>query len=249
MRSRTARSRIFIGDVHGCADELDDLLECLDFDPERHELWFAGDLANRGPLALRALRRVKEVATGTVLGNHDLHLLGVAAGERELRAHDTIEPILSAPDRDELLGWLRTQPLLVEWDDVVLVHAGLHPHWDHPGDVAGPLEAQISQGRIPWTSDELAFLTRVRECNAQGERPSRDALAESSEGSWRPWHSFYRGSRTVVWGHWAACGLVNAQRLRGLDSGCVWGGALSAWRADEDEIVTVPARRRYLDPE
>jgi bis(5'-nucleosyl)-tetraphosphatase (symmetrical) len=239
------RCRIFIGDVHGCADELEDLLECLDFRPDRHELWFAGDLANRGPHALRALRRVREVATGVVLGNHDLHLLGVAAGDRELREADTIAPILSAPDCEELLAWLRRQPLLVEWDDVVLVHAGLHPRWHDPGKVAASLQREVARGQIPWKDEDLAFLTRARECDATGRRPEGDDVA----GDWQPWHSFYAGTRTVVWGHWAAFGLVNLPRLRGLDSGCVWGGALSAWRVDEDEIVSVPARRVYLRPE
>jgi bis(5'-nucleosyl)-tetraphosphatase (symmetrical) len=239
------RKRIFIGDVHGCADELDDLLNALDYRPKRHALWFAGDVANRGPQALRAMRRVREVATGLVLGNHDLHLLGVAAGNRELRAEDTLAEVLEAPDRDELLDWLRGWPLVAEWDDVTLVHAGLHPDWKRPREIAAPLERRIGKGAIPWTDDALTFLTRVRLCDAKGNLPR----GRRDDPSLRPWFDFYRGSRTVVWGHWAARGLVTAPRLRGLDSGCVWGGSLSAWIADEDRIVSVPARRTYVEPD
>jgi bis(5'-nucleosyl)-tetraphosphatase (symmetrical) len=237
--------RIFIGDVHGCADELDELLNELDYRPDRHALWFAGDVANRGPHALRAMRRVHEVAAGMVLGNHDLHLLAVADGTRPLRREDTIGELLDAPDRDELLGWLRQRPLVAEWDDVVLVHAGLHPRWKNPRKIAAPLERRIGRGKVPWSDPDLAFLTRVRTCDERG----RPGNGEASGPAFRPWFDFYRGKRTVVWGHWAARGLVTAPRLRGLDSGCVWGGALSAWIADEDRIVSVPARRAYVRAE
>lgn len=238
------RGRVFIGDVHGCADELDDLLTAIDYRPDRHRLYFAGDVANRGPQALRAMRRVREIASGVVLGNHDLHLLGVAAGERPVRREDTLSPVLEAPDRDELLAWLRECPLVLEWDDVILVHAGLRPDWDRPREIAAPLERRIARGKIPWKNDALAFLTRVRTCDERGARGG----AEPNR-AFRPWYEHYRGERTVVWGHWAARGLVVAPRLRGLDSACVWGGSLSAWIADEDRIVSVPARRAYLQPE
>jgi len=235
---------VFIGDVHGCADELDDLLDAIGFDPRRHALWFAGDLANRGPDALRAMRRVREVAAGAVLGNHDLHLLGVADGSRKLRRDDTIGEILDAPDREELLDWMRGLPLAVEWDDVTLVHAGLHPGWKRARKVAAPLEKRIQAGHIPWDDETLSILTRIRECDAHGRRPP---LAKPHR--LRPWHEFYRGRRIVVWGHWAAAGLVNEARLRGLDSGCVWGGSLSAWLTEGDRIVSVPARKVYVAPD
>ena len=238
------RDRVFIGDVHGCADELEDLLEAIGYDPERHALWFAGDLANRGPHALRAMRRVREIAAGAVLGNHDLHLLGVADGSRRLRRDDTIGEVLDAPDRDELLSWLRALPLAVEWDDVTLVHAGLHPDWKRAGKAAAPLEQRIAAGDIPWEDESLSILTRIRECDARGRRPP-----EAKPNRLRPWYEFYRGRRIVVWGHWAAAGLVNEARLRGLDSGCVWGGSLSAWLAAEDRIVSVRAREVYAEME
>lgn len=236
--------RIFIGDVHGCADELDELLERVAYDPASDAVWFVGDLANRGPHPLRAIRRAREVATGVVLGNHDLHLLGVAAGERDLRPVDTIDAVLEASDREELLAWLRAQPLLVEWEDLILVHAGLSPAWESPRSVASPLERGIATGFIPWENDDLSFLTRVRKCDADGRVPTRGARTADL----RPWDEFHRGPRTVVFGHWAARGLVHEEHRRGLDSGCVWGGSLSAWIAEEDRLVSVPARRTYQQP-
>jgi len=127
---------------------------------------------------------------------------------------------------------------------VILVHAGLHPAWTRPRDAASPLERRIAAGEIPWKEEALAFLTRVRTCDARGARGGAEPDAR-----FRPWYEHYRGGRTVVWGHWAARGLVTAPRLRGLDSGCVWGGSLSAWIVDEDRIVSVPARRTYVPPE
>lgn len=238
----SARQRVFVGDLQGCADELEDLLESVAYDPARHELWFVGDLVNRGPFSLGVLRRLIALGADSVLGNHDLHLLRVAAGERKLSRQDTFEDVLEAPDREDLLAWLRTRPLVHEWDDLVLVHAGLHPAWDDPGAVARPLEAAIARDEIPADDEDLRFLTRVRHCNAKGRRPANE---------WRPgpgfapWDVHYRGARMVVCGHWAARGLVRGKRVRSLDSGCIWGGELSAWLADEDRFVSVPARRTY----
>jgi bis(5'-nucleosyl)-tetraphosphatase (symmetrical) len=239
-----ARTRIFVGDVQGCARELDALLEALDFDAARSELWFAGDLVNRGPDSLGALRRARELGARSVLGNHDLHLLGLAAGTRKARPDDTLDDVLAAPDRDALLDWLRQQPLVRVWDDVVLVHAGLHPDWDDPQAIARPLEARIRAGNIPWDDPELSFLTRVRHCDARGRRPADDT---NPPAGFAPWDHFYRGRRTVVCGHWAQRGLVRSERIRGIDTGCVWGGALTGWIAEPDRIVSVPALRRYQD--
>jgi bis(5'-nucleosyl)-tetraphosphatase (symmetrical) len=233
--------RIFVGDIQGCADELDDLLELLNFDTAAHELFCVGDLVNRGPFALRTLRRLRKLGAQSVLGNHDLHLLAVAAGERNLRETDTLDDVLAAPDREELLQWLRERPLLIEWPELVLVHAGLSPLWSDYAAIARPLEASIRTGRIPWQSDELGFMTRVRLCDAQGQRSNE---LEAND-RFRPWDEFYRGERIVVCGHWASRGLVQSERLRALDSGCVWGGRLSAWIAEEDRIVSVPARKSY----
>jgi bis(5'-nucleosyl)-tetraphosphatase (symmetrical) len=233
--------RIFIGDVQGCADELDDLLAALSFDRSRHELHFAGDLVNRGPASARALRRVIELGGDSVLGNHDLHLLAVAAGKRAPRPGDTLDDILSAPDRNDLLDWLRRQKLVRGWNDLLLVHGGLHPQWQNPQAIAAPLEEKIARGELPLDDPNLRFLTRVRYCSADGELP-RD---EQPGPGFKPWDAYYRGARIVVCGHWAQRGLVRTKRVRGLDTGCVWGGRLTAWIAEEDRFVSVPARRTY----
>src|ERR1017187_971200 len=121
-----------IGDIQGCYSELQQLLEQIHFDPVQDKLWLVGDLVNRGPNSLQVLRLVKSLGESaiTVLGNHDLHLLAVAAGETELHRSDTLDEVLNAPDRDELLFWLRLQRLIYEKDGYVLVHAGLLPQWN-----------------------------------------------------------------------------------------------------------------------
>jgi bis(5'-nucleosyl)-tetraphosphatase (symmetrical) len=235
--------RVFVGDVQGCADELEDLLRVLDEEAGRHELWFVGDLVNRGPASARVLRRLIELGADSVLGNHDLHLLLTANGKRSLAPGDTLQDVLEAPDRDALLGWLRMRPLVREWDDLVLVHAGLHPDWQSPRVVAAPLEAAIARGEVPWRDRDLRFLTRARYCDSTGALPPKHA--NPCAPPYAPWDHHYRGERTVVCGHWAARGLVRGERVRRLDSGCVWGGRLSAWIAEQDRFVSVPARRAY----
>jgi bis(5'-nucleosyl)-tetraphosphatase (symmetrical) len=242
--STRRRRRVFIGDLQGCADELEDLLEALAYDPTRHELYFVGDLVNRGPASARVLRRVMDLGAGSVLGNHDLHLLDVARGERPLRASDTFQDVLEASDRDVLLQWLRTRPLVEVWDDAVLVHAGLHPHWGDPRTIAAPIEAAIASGEIPHGDADLDFLVEVRHCDADGNRP-RDENNPGAE--FAPWDRHYEGRRTVVCGHWAARGFVRTGRVCSLDTGCVWGGALTAWIFEEDRFVSVPARASYQE--
>jgi len=234
--------RVFIGDLQGCADELEDLLAALPYDPQRHTLWFTGDLVNRGPASLRALRRVIELGADSVLGNHDVHLLAAAAGRRTPKPSDTIDDVLAAPDREALLDWVRHRPLIKTWDDILLVHAGIRPEWDDPERIARALEARIAAGELPLDDPDLRFLTTVRHLTDDGEQVETDATGISDSA---PWDHFYLGDRTVVCGHWAARGLVVKERLRALDSGCVWGGKLTAWIAEEDRIISVPARRTY----
>ena len=239
------RQRVFIGDVQGCSGELSDLLERLEFDPARHDLWFTGDLVNRGPDSLVVLRLVQNLGANSVLGNHDLHLLRAASGERAASPRDTFQDVLDAPDRQPLLEWLRERPLVRVWDDLVLVHAGLSPGWDDPTAVANSLTLEIRAGRIPWDDPDLRFLVQARHCDAAGQRPADDLHPPVG---FHPWDRFYRGRRTVVFGHWAARGKVCEARVRGLDTGCVWGGSLTAWIAEEDRFVSVPARRTYQTP-
>lgn len=241
----TVTQRVFVGDVQGCIDELEDLLAALRYDPAQHRVFFVGDLVNRGPGSARTLRRAIDLGADSVLGNHDLHLLAVAAGERTANAGDTLDDVLAAPDREQLLAWLRHRPLVIDWPDIILVHAGLHPRWRDPKAVARPLETKIATGVLPLEDPTLQFLTRVRYCDAGGRRIE----AVSDPGPpWAPWDEFYRGERIVVCGHWAVRGVAIKPRLRALDSGCVWGGKLTAWIAEEDRLLSVPARRAYQQP-
>ena len=231
-----ARRRIFVGDVQGCREELEALLEECAFDPAADELHPVGDLVNRGPDSAGALRVFRSLPTGGVLGNHDLHLLRVRAGTRKLGRRDTLEELLQGDEADELCAWLAERPLLRAWDDLWLVHAGLHPRWEDPAaelDGLDPLQPHPA----------LDFATRVRHCDAEGRTPERDDPPPPPP--YAAWWAHRARARTVVFGHWAARGLVLEPGLRGLDTGCVWGGRLTAWIAEEDRLVSVPARRAY----
>ena len=179
-----------------------------------------------------------------MLGNHDLHLLRVAQGVRRLRARDTLQAVLDAPDREALLAWLAEKPFVKRWDDVWLVHGGFDPRWTDPERELARLDPLASDPR----SD---FATRVRFCTADGQRPERDDPPPMLP--YRPWFEHWgalvKDQRTVVFGHWAQKGLVFAPGLRGLDTGCVWGGRLTAWIAEEDRFESVPARRSYAELE
>lgn len=232
--------RVFIGDIQGCLHELDALLDLLAFDPSVHRIYCVGDLVNRGPHSLGVLRRLREIGADSVLGNHDLHCLAIHSGHRKRQKGDSLKKLLRADDADELLSWLRERPLIMEWDDVILVHAGIHPRWDDPRAVAASLEERIRKGKIPFHSNKLAFLTRVRHCNAKGKRPRGNAKDLSA---FLPWDEHYKGTKMAVCGHWALRGLVVKERLRALDTGCVWGGRLSAWICEEDRVISVPAEK------
>lgn len=232
--------RIFIGDIQGCRAELETLLERVRFDPARDVLCPVGDLVNRGPDSLGTLRLLVRLDARSVLGNHDVHLLQVAAGARAARGADTLADVLAAEDRGALLAWLAALPLVRRFDDVLLVHAALHPRWREPERELGAFDPlQPSRAAL--------FALRTRYCDREGNLPARD---DSPPGPpFRPWHDFYRaeehGGRTAVFGHWATQGLLLRAHLRGLDTGCVWGRELTAWIAEEDRIVSVPARRAY----
>jgi bis(5'-nucleosyl)-tetraphosphatase (symmetrical) len=230
--------RIFVGDVQACRVELERLLEALRFDPAQDRLEPVGDLVNRGPDSLGTLRLVRSLGGGGVLGNHDVHLLRVASGRRALRPQDTFGDVLEAPDRDALVDWLAERPFFRDLGDVWLVHAGLDPRWTDP--------AAVLAGCDPFDPDEDGdFAIRVRHCSADGERPRNDDPPPPAP--FRPWFEHWRGrvAPTIVFGHWAMRGLVREPGLRGLDTGCVWGGRLTAWIAEEDRLVQVPAERAY----
>lgn len=251
-----------IGDLQGCMSSCEALLARIEHDPARDELWLAGDLVNRGPRSLDALRWAREAASQVVLGNHDLHLLAVSAGLRRQKKKDTLAPILGAPDREELLEWLRGRPLLVRAQGAVMIHAGLLPEWtldeaeaqasELSDELRGPgwrglLERYFARQRAKSPLlRALEALTTLRTLDAEG-RPLagfKGPPAERPAGS-EPWFSApgrrWEGAERVFFGHWAALGFHEAPGAVGLDSGCVWGKALSAYRLEDDAHFCQPA--------
>lgn len=243
--------RIFVGDIQGCRAELERLLAALRFDPAQDELHPCGDFVNRGPDSAGVLRLLSSLRAPTggdavlgVLGNHDVHALRVARGLRRTGKRDTLDELLAASDRDALLAWLARRPFVRSWSDVVLVHAGLNPCWKDPERVLARLD--------PLREDaDLAFAVTVRHCTREGARPERDWPEPGPP--YRPWYEFWPSDpserRTVVFGHWGRAGLIVRPQVRGLDTGCVWGGQLTAWIADEDRLVQVDAERAYAEHE
>lgn len=258
-----------VGDIQGCYAEFQQLLELMRFDPAHDRLWLVGDLVNRGPGSLQVLRFVKSLgeAAITVLGNHDLHLLAVAEGAAQLHHSDTLDEVLEAPDRDELLAWLRQQRLLHAEDDFVLVHAGLMPQWSVKqavglarevenalrGDAYSTFLARM-YGNSPHNWDEAldgykrlrvitnAF-TRLRICSPEGEMEFKfKGETEKIPAGYMPWFDVPgRKSRkaTVVFGHWSALGLKITPNIIALDTGCLWGGAMTAIRLEDRRLYQV----------
>lgn len=238
--------RWFIGDVHGCARELDDLLRAIRFDAAVDELWFVGDLVNRGPDSAAVLRLVRDVSGRGVVGNHDLYAIRAASGRIPREDDDTLADLLGARDGPELLAALAAWPALVllpggPRDGICLVHAGLHPDWSDLAAVARRLDR--AGGEPARRADpDLAFATLVRCCTPEGRRVPWTGPAAECPAPARPWDELYRGERFVVHGHWAKRGLCRTERVLGLDSACAWGGPLTAWCAEEDRLVQVPSR-------
>jgi len=231
--------RIFIGDIQGCRAELEALLAEVAFDPAHDRLHPVGDLVNRGPDSLGVLRLLRKLDAQPVLGNHDVHLLRRAHGLRQSGSRDTLDAVLTAPDRGELLEWLGAQPFLRAFDDVLMVHAALNPAWEAP-------EKALAQHDPLQVHPNTDFATRVRYCDAGGNRPATDWPPPPAP--FVPWFEHWQAredERTVVFGHWARMGKVERPRVRGLDTGCVWGKELTAWIAEDDRFVSVPAARIY----
>ena len=255
-----------IGDLQGCYDPFRHLLDELAFDPDTDTLWLTGDLVNRGPKSLKTLRFVKSLgdAAITVLGNHDLHLLALAAGKVSGKQRfESLMKILNAPDCDELLEWLRQQPL-AHYDadlDTLIVHAGVYPDWSveqtlaYAAEVETRLQADDYEtlldkmyGNTPSTWSKklrgyarLRFiincLTRMRMLTAKG-RLNFSHSGSPFHGSRKlvPWFDFENPATAdtrVVFGHWSALGLMVLPKLVSLDSGCVWGRQLTAVRLDK----------------
>ncbi len=257
-----------IGDVQGCHDELQDLLARAAFDAQRDRLWFVGDLVNRGPASLEVLRFVRSLGERAVvvLGNHDLHLLCLAHGYAKKRADDTLDELLAAPDAPQLLDWLRTRSMMHVDNGHAMVHAGLLPQWSVAKalTLAREVEAALRDptyrdflanmyGGTPaaWRDDLAGWdrlrvivnaMTRLRFCNASGEMELRAKGAEAPAG-YQPWFELRSGAEPLlICGHWSALGLRITPRLAALDSGCVWGGSLTALRLEDRTLYQVPCR-------
>jgi bis(5'-nucleosyl)-tetraphosphatase (symmetrical) len=258
-----------IGDIQGCYDPFARLLDKLRFDPLADRLWLVGDLVNRGPQSAKVLRLARELGkpVTAVLGNHDLYLLMVAAGFTRRGKDDTLDNVLKAKDRDELLDWLVRRPLVHREDRYLVVHAGVPPAWSASEAVERGLEVSDVlrgkrskefllklQGDQPrqWDPrltgwDRLRFivnaLTRMRFCLPDGELVLRakGPPAKAPIGT-LPWFKVpYRAcwDHTVVCGHWSALGLHREDGVIALDTGCVWGGALSAIRLEDGALFQV----------
>ncbi|WP_302173652.1 symmetrical bis(5'-nucleosyl)-tetraphosphatase [uncultured Hydrogenophaga sp.] len=249
-----------IGDVQGCDGALGRLLDEAGFSPSRDTAYVLGDLVNRGPGSLATVRRLMGLGSSAqcLLGNHDLHLLAVSQGIRPPHRSDTLDDILEAPDRPALLDWLRHRPLALRVDGWLLVHAGVLPQWDAARTLAlaGEVEAALRgtdwagflrgmYGNTPDAWDDrlggadrlrviVNALTRLRLCTAEGvmEFKTKDSSSQAPEG-FMPWFDV-PGRRSagerIAFGHWSTLGTVTRPDLLALDTGCVWGGCLTAAR-------------------
>ena len=247
-----------IGDVQGCDEALGRLLHTVDFSASRDTLYLLGDLVNRGPDSVAVLRRLMalEGSAHCVLGNHDLHALAVAAGVRPASRMDTLQALLQADDRETLLGWLRQQALALQDHGVLMVHAGVLPQWSAADTLAHASELQAvlrspdgidflrqMYGNTPARWDErlqgmdrlrviVNALTRLRFCAADGtmEFDSKEGSAGAPAGH-MPWFDVpgrCTASDVVAFGHWSTLGWLDRPDVIALDTGCVWGGCLSA---------------------
>jgi bis(5'-nucleosyl)-tetraphosphatase (symmetrical) len=267
-------SLYLIGDLQGCQQPFQRLLDTIAFSPSRDALVLLGDQVNRGPDSLAVLRQLMALgaAADCLLGNHDLHLLAVAQGVRPAHRSDTLDGILNAPDRDALLDWVRQRPLALQRNGWLLVHAGVLPAWTAEQTVAladevsrllrssdGPQWLRHMYGNQPdhWRDDHpnadrwrvvVNALTRLRFCSADGvmEFATKDGSAAAAPG-FMPWFEVpgRRSAGTpIAFGHWSTLGLIQRPDLLALDTGCVWGGCLSAACLDSQgqvrEVIQIP---------
>ena len=255
-----------VGDLQGCLDPLHRLLEQAAFDPVQDQLWSAGDVVNRGPQSLQTLRYLYQLGNAfrMVLGNHDLHLLAVAHNIGNLKPKDTLQEILDAPDRQQLLEWLQQQPLLIRDHGYCMVHAGIPPQWSL--DTAEQLSKEVESaltgndaksyfdamyGNQPeiWSDDLTGterlraitnYLTRMRFCTAQSqlELTHKRGPKQAPKG-YAPWFSHperLTKDDKILFGHWASLeGKDCGDNLYPLDTGCVWGGKLRMIRLGDEQ--------------
>lgn len=266
-----------VGDVQGCKKPLKRLLKKVGFSWDRDMLWCTGDLVNRGPKCLKTLRFFYKHRDNMriVLGNHDLHLMAIAAGAKPLGRQDTLEPILLAKDRDTLIGWLHQQPLLYQEHGFALVHAGIPPQWSlkQAAKRAREVEAVLKNpncteffnamyGNEPslWSDDLQGmdrlrvitnYLTRMRYCYEDGRldllskgpltNPGGPAAKSKALDAWFNYPKRKTANDKILFGHWASLqGQTSTPNAIGLDTGCVWGNALTFYCLESGERVSTP---------
>jgi len=255
-----------IGDVQGCFEQLLALLEKIKFDPNTDRLWFTGDLVNRGPKSLETLRFVKSLGNSavTVLGNHDLHLLALYITGKTPQKKDTLDSVLGAPDRQDLLDWLLTRPLVHKEKNYCIVHAGFPPEWDIDQATTHALQIETilrsctvapfflnMYGNTPtkWSEqldgwERIRFitnsLTRIRFCRLDGKLEFKQkGKPGSQKKGYFPWFEHpYRRSRgtEIIFGHWSTLGYKNTDGVHCIDTGCLWGNKLTALKLDKNEM-------------
>lgn len=263
-----------IGDIQGCYHAFQALLQRIQFDSNSDQLWLVGDLINRGNGSLEVLRWCYQHRDNiqTVLGNHDLHAIVVAHGIRKSNRSDTLQPILDAPDADVLLTWLRHQPLMASNDDYAMVHAGLLPQWDVNQALAYAKEVETAlqsdtygdfllnmYGNTPnaWQDDLTGYdrlrvitnvMTRMRVCTADGalDFSFKGGLVDVPKG-FTPWFDLpNRASKNqaIIVGHWSALGLHQSNNVYALDTGCLWGGHLTAMCLETKQVTQVASKKK-----
>lgn len=263
-----------IGDLQGCYEPLQRLLDEIKFDPQHDQLWFCGDLIARGPDSLTCLRFVRQLGqrARVVLGNHDLNFIAYYHGLGKVKTSDRLESLLTAPDLPELVDWLRQQPLLDRGpaDAFWMVHAGLAPEWDLQTAIAACEEVtqQLRHDPIPllqsmygntptsWADAETAeqrwrftinACTRMRFCSTGGQLELASKAAPQAEPALKPWYEFWRNKAhpELFFGHWAALnGYSPVPGIHALDTGCVWGNLLTAYCVENRQRYSVRAEQK-----
>lgn len=269
-------ARYVIGDVQGCFDELQALLQLIKFNPAHDQLWFCGDLIARGPKSLETLRFVKSLGSAavTVLGNHDLNFLAWCFGFGKITADDQLDALQTAEDLPELRDWLLEQPLIYfdETEQLLLVHAGLAPEWDIPTAIAASQQVTLALSTDPqlllsrmygnqprlWQDaqdavEQLRFTinacTRMRYCEADGSLNLKEKGGISDNLSLIPWYEFWsdKPHPQIFFGHWAALmGHSPVANIQALDTGCVWGETLTCYCIESKVRYSVDGLKKQL---
>jgi bis(5'-nucleosyl)-tetraphosphatase (symmetrical) len=269
-------ARYIIGDVQGCFDQLQELLQLINFNTDRDQLWFCGDLIARGPKSLECLRFIKDLGDNaiTVLGNHDLNFLASLYGFGKIAAADQLLPLQQATDKHVLADWLQQQPLIhyEPAEDLLLVHAGLAPGWDLPMALIANQRVKFALQQYPerlfsqmygnaptlWSEaltemEQLRFsinsMTRMRYCYSDGRLELKEKGEISTNPALTPWFEFWREQQhpEIFFGHWAALqGQCAVQGIHAMDTGCVWGNSLTAYCIETQQRYSVTGYKNQL---